>query len=673
MQRVLRHRTRVDAHPRGRPNAERVRRVARRAKQAADDGRDRCREDLSRQHLRELPHHPRDRREGDGRPGSHARRLARDHRRWGAREHRREHRREHARLARRPAAIQARCAHAERATLERRSRRARRLPREPQMTAVPLWVRLPATERVGWLRTVDHKAIGVMYIGMGVAFFAIGGLEALLLRAQLATPEERLLDPETFNQAFTVHGVTMILLAVVPLLVGFANYLVPLMIGAPDVAFPRLNALSFWLSLVGGVVLYFSFLAGGAPDTGWFSYAPLSERAFAPGSGVDYYILGLAVNGAGTIIGAINLAVTILLMRCPGMAISRVPLFVWMTLVTSVLILGAYPALTAALVMLLVDRGLGGHFFDPAGGGQAVLWQHLFWFFGHPEVYIMILPAMGMISEVIPVFSRKPIFGYAFVAGSSVAIAFLSFGVWAHHMFAVGLGDTENAIFSATSMLIAIPTGVKIFNWIATMIGGRLRMTTAMLFAVGFIAMFVIGGLSGVSLAVVPIDLAVTDSYYVVAHLHYVLFGGTMLGIFAGAYYWFPKMTGRLLNEVLGRWHFWMTFVGFNLTFLPQHWLGAVGMPRRVFTYAASTGWGPLNFISTIGAAILAIAMVVFFVNLVRSLRSGEIAGDDPWDAFTLEWATTSPPPPENFSSIPAVSGRRPLWDRKHPELRDAP
>jgi cytochrome c oxidase subunit 1 len=540
------------------------------------------------------------------------------------------------------------------------------------MTAIPLWVRRPAGERVGWLRTVDHKEIGVLYIGMGVAFFAIGGLEALLLRAQLATPEASLVDPETFNQAFTVHGVTMILLAVVPLLVGFANYMVPLMIGAPDVAFPRLNALSFWLSLVGGIVLYFSFLAGGAPDTGWFSYAPLSERAFAPSTGVDYYILGLAVNGAGTIIGAINLTVTILLMRCPGMTISRVPLFVWMTLVTSVLILGAYPALTAALVMLLVDRQLGGHFFDPAGGGQAVLWQHLFWFFGHPEVYIMVLPAMGMISEVIPVFSRKPIFGYAFVAGSSVAIAFLSFGVWAHHMFAVGLGDTENAIFSATSMLIAIPTGVKIFNWIATMIGGRLRMTTAMLFAVGFIAMFVIGGLSGVALAVVPIDLAVTDSYFVVAHLHYVLFGGTMLGIFAGAYYWFPKMTGRLLSERLGRWHFWLTFAGFNLTFLPQHWLGAAGMPRRVFTYAASTGWGPLNLISTIGAAILAVAMVVFFVNLARSLRSGEIAGDDPWDAFTLEWSTTSPPPPENFRRIPAVTGRRPLWDRKHPELRDA-
>src|SRR2546427_5254222 len=492
-------------------------------------------------------------------------------------------------------------------------------------------------------------------------------------RAQLATPESRLVDPATYAQAFTVHGVTMILLAIVPLLVGFANYLLPLMIGAPDVAYPRLNALSFWLSLVGGIVLYFSFLAGGAPDTGWFSYAPLAERAFAPGLGVDYYIVGLAVNGVGTIIGAINLTVTILLMRCPGMAISRVPLFVWMTLVTSILILGAYPALTAALVMLFVDRQLGGHFFDPAGGGQPVLWQHLFWFFGHPEVYIMVLPAMGMISEIIPVFSGKPIFGYRFVAGSSVAIAFLSFGAWAHHMFAVGLGEMENAIFSATSMLIAVPTGVQIFNWIATMVGGRIRLTTAMLFAIGFIAMFVIGGLSGVSLAVVPIDLAVTDSYYVVAHLPYVLFGATMLGVFAGAYYWFPQKTGRLLDEGLGKLHFWATFAGFNLTFLPQHWLGAVGMPRRVFTYAASTGWGPLNLVSTIGAAILSVAMVIFAVNLVPSPPSGEVAGDDPWDAFTLEWATSSPPPPENFAVIPAVTGRRPLWDRKHPEQRDAP
>ena len=540
------------------------------------------------------------------------------------------------------------------------------------MSAVALWVRRgERAAGAGWLRTVDHKEIGVLYIGMGVAFFAIGGIEALLLRAQLAFPQESLVEPAVYDQAFTVHGVTMILLAVVPLLVGFANYVVPLMIGAPDVAYPRLNALSFWLSLLGGLLLYFSFAAGGAPDTGWFSYAPLSERAFTPGSGVDYYILGLAVNGAGTIIGAINLAVTILLMRCPGMTVGRLPLFVWMTLITTLLIIGAYPALSAALVMLLVDRQLGGHFFDPGTGGQPLLWQHLFWFFGHPEVYIMVLPAMGMVSEVIPVFSGKPIFGYRFVAASSVAIAFLSFGVWAHHMFAVGLSGAEQVFFAASSMLIAVPTGVKIFNWLATMMGGRLRFATPMLFACGFIAMFVVGGLSGVSLSVVPIDWQVTDSYYVVAHLHYVLFGGTMLGVFAGAYYWFPKMTGRLLSERLGHWHFWLTFVGLNLTFLPQHWLGAQGMPRRVFTYAADTGWGPWNLVSSVGAAVLAAAMLVFAANLLRGLRSGEPAGDDPWDGFTLEWSTTSPPPPANFSRPPTVRGKRPLWDRKHPDAMD--
>src|SRR5205809_5626020 len=446
------------------------------------------------------------------------------------------------------------------------------------MTAIPLWVRRPAGERVGWLRTVDHKEIGVLYIGMGVAFFALGGLEALLIRAQLATPQARLVDPSTYDQAFTVHGVTMILLAVVPLLVGFANSLVPLMVGARDVAFPRLTALSFGLSLVGGVVLYFSFLAGGAPDTGWFSYAPLSERAFAPGTGVDYYILGLAVNGAGTIIGAINLAVTILLMRCPGMAISRVPLFVWMTLITSILILGAYPALTAALVMLFVDRQLGGHFFDPAGGGQAVLWQHLFWFFGHPEVYIMILPAMGMISEVIPVFARKPIFGYKAIAFSTAGIAFISMLVWAHHMFAVGLPWGLQAFFMVSSMAVAVPTGVKILNWLATTWRGNLIFDTPMLFALGFIAVFTMGGLSGIFLAAFPFDWQVTDTYYVVAHLHYVLFGGSMFGIFAGLHYWWPKMFGRKLSERLGKWHFWLMLIGFNVSFFPQHLLGLQGM-----------------------------------------------------------------------------------------------
>src|SRR5438132_1613666 len=474
---------------------------------------------LPREHLRELPHDPRH--DGGRRRGSrpHARRRAGDSGRGGPAQRRRAD----ARLDRRSPAVQARRAHASGPVVGSRARRARRVPGLAEMTALPLWVRRPSGERVGWLRTVDHKEIGVLYIGMGVAFFAIGGLEALLLRAQLATPESRLVDPSTYDQAFTVHGVTMILLAVVPLLVGFANYLVPLMIGAPDVAYPRLNALSFWLSLVGGIVLYFSWIAGGAPDAGWFSYPPLAERSFAPSPGVDYYILGLAVNGAGTIIGAINLTATILLMRAPGLRVSRLPLFVWMVLVTSILILGAYPALSAALVMLFVDRQLGGHFFDPTASGQPLLWQHLFWFFGHPEVYIMILPVMGMVSEIIPVFSAKPIFGYRFVAASSVAIAFLSFGVWAHHMFAVGLSAFETFFFAASSMLIAVPTGVKIFNWIATMVGGRIRLATPMLFAIGFIAMFIIGGLTGVSLAVVPLDLETTDTYFVVAHLHYVL------------------------------------------------------------------------------------------------------------------------------------------------------
>jgi cytochrome c oxidase subunit I len=536
--------------------------------------------------------------------------------------------------------------------------------------AVPLWVRHPAGARVGWLWTVDHKQIGVLYLAMGLAFLVIGGFEALLMRAQLAVPQNTLADPELYAQLFTMHGATMIFLAAIPLLVGFMNYLVPLMIGARDVAFPRLNALSFWLSLFGGLLVYFSVIAGGAPDAGWFAYPPLSDRAFS-GRGMDYYLLGLAVNGAGTIAGGINITATILLMRCRGMTVTRLPLFVWMSLVTSLLILAAYPALSGGLVMLLADRMLGAHFFDPRTGGDPVLWQHVFWFFGHPEVYIVILPAFGMISEIIPVFSGKPIFGYRFVAGSSVAIGFLSLSVWAHHMFAVGLSDAENVFFSASTMLIAVPTGVKVLNWIATMVGGRLRFTSAMLFAVGFIATFVMGGLTGVSLAVVPLDWQFTDSYYVVAHMHYVLFGGTVFGVFAGAYYWFPKMTGRLLSERLGKLHFWLVFVGFHLTFLPQHWLGLIGMPRRVFTYGADTGWGFWNLVSSVGALIMAIGVAVFVWNVIVSLRAGAPAGDDPWDAWTLEWATTSPPPPENFAELPAVSGRRPLWDRKHPELRD--
>ena len=539
------------------------------------------------------------------------------------------------------------------------------------MSTTALVRRPGAFATAGVLRTVDHKDIGILYVLLGLAFLVIGGLEALLLRAQLASSNLRILDPSTYDQLFTMHGVTMIFLVAVPLLIGFANYVVPLQIGAEDVAFPRLNALSFWLTLFGGVLLYLSFVAGGAPDAGWFAYAPLTEPAHTVGNGMDWYIFGLVVSGAGTIIGAINLAVTILLMRCTGMVMGRAPMFTWMVLVTSVLILGAYPILTSALVMLLVDRQLGGRFFDPAGGGNATLWQHLFWSFGHPEVYIVALPAFGIISEIVPVFSGKPLFGYRFVAASGIAIGFLSFGVWAHHMFAVGLGDSENAFFSATSMLIAVPTGVKVFTWLATMWRGRIRLAMPMVFAIGFIATFVIGGLTGVSLAVVPIDLYTTDSYYVVGHLHYVLFGGTLMAVLAGLYYWFPKVTGRLLGHRLGLVHFWLTLVGLTLAFLPMHWLGIQGMPRRVWTYAPGLGWEWSNLISTIGSFLIAAGAIALAANVWRSLRAGERATDDPWDAFTLEWATPSPPPSYNFETPPRVRGKRPLWDRKHPERMD--
>jgi cytochrome c oxidase subunit I+III len=522
-----------------------------------------------------------------------------------------------------------------------------------------------------WIATVDHKRIGIMYLLTTLFFFAIGGIEALLIRIQLARPNNTFLSPDAYNQIFTLHGTTMIFLVVMPTLIGLANYLVPLMIGARDMAFPRLNALSFWLLPFGGLLLHFSLLAGGAPAVGWFSYAPLSEPPYASTPGMDYWGLSLLILGVGSVAASINLIATILTQRAPGLTIRRLPLFVWMIFINSFLVILALPALNAAIVMLFIDRHLGTHFFAPAHGGSALLWQHFFWAFGHPEVYIMALPAFGIISEVVPVFARRPIFGYEFVAASTVAIGLLSFGVWAHHMFAVGMGHPIDLFFAASSMMIAVPTGVKIFAWSATLWHGSIRLTTSLLFAVAFLIQFTIGGLSGVTFAVVPTDWQTTDTYYLVAHFHYVLFGGTFFAVFAGLYYWFPKITGRMLSERIGKLNFWTAVVGFNMAFFVQHFLGLMGMTRRIYTYPDLPGWGLLNIISTIGAFLLGISVLILLGNIVVSLRRGKIAGDNPWNAWTLEWATTSPPPLQNFDRLPPIRSRRPLWDLAHPENPD--
>ena len=548
-----------------------------------------------------------------------------------------------------------------------------RIPIVPESTE-PLPRLGENTGLLSWVASIDHKQIGIMYLIGTLIYFVIGGLEALMIRAQLAKPGSELLSPEMYNQLFTMHGTTMIFFVIMPFLIGIGVYLVPLMIGARDMAFPRLNALSFWLFAFGGVLLYYSFFTqSGAPDVGWFAYAPLSEKPFSLNNGPTYWALGLLVSGIGSLISGLSNVVTILTMRTPGMTMRRLPLFVWMILVTSFLLVFVMPIITSAFAMLLLDRLLGATFFTPSFGGSAILWQHFFWGFGHPEVYILILPAFGIISEVIPVFSRKPIYGYEFVAGSTVAIGLLSLGVWAHHMFAVGLGNVANAYFSLASMLIAIPTGIKVLNWVATMWGGRINFATPMLFATAFIIEFVIGGLSGVAIASVPIDWVVTDSYFIVAHFHYTIFGGSLFAIFAGVYYWFPKFTGRMLSETLGKWHFWLTVVGFNMTFFIQHFLGVMGMPRRTYTYHDLPYWGSMNLISTIGAFIIAASVLVFVWNIIVSLRKGEPAGDNPWKAWTLEWATPSPPPVYNFKLVPPVRGRRPLWDLAHPDSPDEP
>ncbi|ACB76818.1 cytochrome c oxidase subunit I [Opitutus terrae] len=524
--------------------------------------------------------------------------------------------------------------------------------------------------RLAWLATVDHKRIGVLYLLFALLFFVIGGLEALFIRLQLAVPNNTLVSANTFNALFTMHGTTMIFLVAMPALFGLANYFVPLMIGARDMAFPRLNALSVWLLPLGGALLHFSIFTG-VPKVGWFAYAPLSETPYSSERGVEYWILALIVLGIGSVATAVNLIATTLSMRAPGMTMRRLPLFVWINFVNSFIVIFALPVLNAGLVMLLMDRQLGTHFFLAREGGSPVLWQHIFWAFGHPEVYILALPAFAIISEVVPVFSRKPIFGYEFVAMSSVAIALLSFGVWAHHMFTVGMGFAADAFFAIASMLIAIPTGVKVLNWTATMFQGRIQLTVPMLYAIAFVIQFTAGGLSGVTHASAALDWQTKNSYYLIAHFHYVAVGGVVFAILAGLHYWFPKMSGRMLSEKLGRWTFAFMVLGFNGTFAIQHFLGFMGMPRRVYTYPDFTHWGWMNFVSTTGACLMGVAAVLLVINLLRSYFRGAPAGANPWSAWTLEWATTSPPPVYNFTALPPLHSRRPLWDTANPDRPD--
>ncbi len=529
-----------------------------------------------------------------------------------------------------------------------------------------------------WVTTVDHKRLGILYIIYALVFLLIGGIEATVIRIQLIRPHNDFVSPQVFNRMFTMHGTTMIFFVVMPVLFGFANYLIPLMIGARDMAFPRLNAFSFWMTAFGGLLLYFSLIAanglygaGNAPDVGWFAYAPLTSQTFSLGHSTDFWTLGILISGFGSIGTAINIVATVICMRCPAMTLAKMPLFAWLNFVMAGMVILAVSPLTAAQIMLLVDRYLGGHFFDTQAGGSAVIWMHFFWVFGHPEVYILVLPAFAFASEIIPVFSRKPIFGYSVMVAATVAIGFISMSVWAHHMFTVGMGPEINTFFVLSTMAIAVPTGIKIFNWLATMWGGKLEFKTPMLFCVGFLFQFLIAGLTGIMLGCAPFDWQLGNSYFVVAHFHYVIVGGILFTTFAAFYYWFPKMSGKMYSETLGKLHFWLFLIGFHLTFDFMHIPGLLGMPRRIYIYEPGRGWDMWNFIVTIGVFFQAAGILVFLGNLLWSYFRGKAAGRDPWDAWTLEWSTNSPPPAYNFVSIPVIKSRRPLWDLKHPDDPD--